>query len=61
MRFYSIDRGETSVRLEGDNIAYTIPSDKFVAVDDESGDIAIKTVGSRATIGLISADAYYGY
>lgn len=59
--FTQIEDKGTHIKLstsDGDSVS--IPKDKFVSIDDESGLVSIKTVGSRATIGTIS-EAIYEY
>lgn len=58
-RFTSITKEKGFIKLgtsEGDSVR--IPVNKFVTINDESGDVSIKTVGSRATIGTISEAIY---
>lgn len=59
--FTQIEDKGTHIKLstsDGDSVS--IPKDKFISIDDESGLVSIKTVGSRATIGTIS-EAIYEY
>lgn len=54
IKFTNIEYKDNDVKLsneEGD--AMYIPNDKLLLVTDESGVVSIKTIGSRATIGIL--------
>lgn len=57
--FTQIEDKGTHIKLstsDGDSVR--IPKDKFVSINDESGLVSIKTVGSRATIGTVPQDIW---
>lgn len=59
--FNSINKQESYVELTTENNEkYVIPNDDVIFVDDESGMVSVKNVGSRKTIGLLSKEAYDG-
>lgn len=54
IRFTNINKSDNYVVLTSDkNEKYIIPADKFSVVYDESGSVSFKTIGSRATIGIM--------
>ena len=59
--FNSINKQESYVELTTEtNEKYVIPNDDVIFVDDESGMVSDKTMGSRKTIGLLLKEAYDG-
>lgn len=56
----SFNRAEAYVELGTEDGVVVIPTDKFIAVDDESGYVSVKLIGSRKTVYLIPVDVYYG-
>lgn len=53
MIFTSYTKNGAYYEFVGDEGKYLVPSKSVILVDDESGAIAVKTIGSRCTIGLI--------
>ena len=48
-----IEQNEQYINLRSDDEILILPTDKTILVDDNSGFISIKNVGSRKTVGLI--------
>ena len=60
MNIYNeITKTDTYVQLKnGEDNIVVLPANAVIFVDDESGFVAVKTVGARKTIGLVPADVY---
>lgn len=56
----SFNRAEAYVELGTEDGVVVIPTDKFIAVDDESGFISVKLIGSRKTAYVIPKEVYDG-
>lgn len=54
------EKTDLYVELTTEDGVAIIPTDKFIAVDDESGYVSVKLIGSRKTVYLIPVDVYYG-
>ena len=48
-----VEQNEQYIKLRSDDEILILPTDKTILVDDNSGFISIKNVGSRKTVGLI--------
>lgn len=51
--YNSMEKTSSYTKLTGDNYILYAPTSAIIIVDDESDMLAIKTIGSRKTIGLV--------
>ena len=52
MIYSNLTKTDTYIELSEGNNKLLIPTDKYIAVDDESGFIAVKAIGTRKTVAL---------
>ena len=52
MIYTSINKTDSYIELSNGNDKLIIPTDKYIAVDDNSGMISVKAISTRKTVAL---------